>query len=219
MVISITFDDGYENHRKAAEIIKSKGFLGTFFITTNKLNKKGFLSEQSLIDINKMGHEIGSHSHKHRLFSFIRSPLKDLLNSKKILESLINKKVFSFAYPYGRCFFYRKNTVKKVFNCARKFRPYNIENVSTKETFELKTIGFDSYATNKKTFFDLLNREDKDLWLIITLHSIEEFGNKWSTKPKDFLELLEKIKESGHKVETLENMLKYKYENNTRNIA
>lgn len=51
-----------------------------------------------------MGMEIGSHGEKHIKLDTVSKDLayNDMLNSKITLEGLLNNKVYSFAFPYGK---------------------------------------------------------------------------------------------------------------------
>ncbi|GGI28235.1 polysaccharide deacetylase family protein [Pedobacter mendelii] len=51
-----------------------------------------------------LGMEIGSHGEKHIKLDTVSKNLAytDMLNSKKTLEGLLNTKVYSFAFPYGK---------------------------------------------------------------------------------------------------------------------
>ena len=62
------------------------------------------MRKEDLISLDKVGMEIGSHSHDHHRLGEIKNE-DDIINeagaSKKILEEIIGKPVLSFAYPYG----------------------------------------------------------------------------------------------------------------------
>lgn len=154
---ALTFDDGYLSHYNVAKFIFNEGILGTFFIITHLkyFEEKPLLTlYPRLIQImSDMGHEIGSHSCTHpNLTKLSKRELEnELENSKKYLETLLNKKIDGFAFPYG---FYNKdvllNVIKyyrysrlggrryeaKTWNAQLKSR-YLIESISCKELFKL----------------------------------------------------------------------------------
>lgn len=118
--VIITFDDGYkDNYENALPILKKYNMkMVLFLITDSKYNEwdvnvtdrpkeKRFdlmdLSElKEMIDSGLV--EIGGHTTKHlNMPSYSEEVLKeDLRISKEKIEKLVNKKVVSFAYPWGR---------------------------------------------------------------------------------------------------------------------
>ncbi len=102
--VMITFDDGNENvYFNAFPIMREKGFTGIALIIANRINVEGFLSVEQLRNMNDHGWEIGSHGMRH--IDLVKEPqaLRDEIgNSKKTIESILNLKVTTFAYPYGK---------------------------------------------------------------------------------------------------------------------
>jgi peptidoglycan/xylan/chitin deacetylase (PgdA/CDA1 family) len=63
----ITFDDGGSSATAAAEMLEQRGWRGLFFITTNYIGARGFLTGDAIRDLSRRGHIIGSHSCSHPL--------------------------------------------------------------------------------------------------------------------------------------------------------
>lgn len=64
--VVFTFDDGGVSFLKvAAPILEEYGFIGLFFIITNRIGAEGFLSVEDILELEKRGHIIGTHSHTH----------------------------------------------------------------------------------------------------------------------------------------------------------
>jgi peptidoglycan/xylan/chitin deacetylase (PgdA/CDA1 family) len=63
----LTFDDGGVSAMKAADLLDSRGFVGHFFVTTNYIGTRGFVSDADIRDLAGRGHVIGSHSCSHPL--------------------------------------------------------------------------------------------------------------------------------------------------------
>ena len=82
--------------------------------------KKELLSKQDLIFLNKNYLiTIGAHTHNHISLTCLnnKDSILELKKSKKILENLLKKKVYHFAYPYGSkkdATLRESNLVKKV---------------------------------------------------------------------------------------------------------
>jgi len=119
--IAWSSDDGLENNRVAAKILKRYGASCCFFINpktiglddfqaikkfcATKINMPPvpFMSWSNVATLLKDGHEIGSHTMNHdRVLDLTPGEFKeDLQESKEILESHCGT-IRHFAYPYGR---------------------------------------------------------------------------------------------------------------------
>lgn len=102
--LAITFDDGYEdNYTYGFPVLKKYGFPATIFVTTTHIGTEGSLSWDEVLEMSDNGLSIGSHAVTHSyLPGLTERRLKDeIINSKIILESRLNKKVLFFSYPGG----------------------------------------------------------------------------------------------------------------------
>lgn len=61
----LTFDDGGSSAITIAALLGLRGWRGHFFVTTGQIGKRGFLSQEQIIELRKQGHVIGSHSFSH----------------------------------------------------------------------------------------------------------------------------------------------------------
>ena len=102
--ISITIDDGYKDTLDAIEILNNYNMPFSLFITTNFINKKNYLSESDIIQISDLHNaEIGSHGCKHRKLGdlSLTDQVYEISQSKKYLETTINKEIIGISYPHG----------------------------------------------------------------------------------------------------------------------
>jgi peptidoglycan/xylan/chitin deacetylase (PgdA/CDA1 family) len=113
----LTFDDGCESlYQNAFPILKKFNIRAVIYIITGSIGDKNYISQENpntdpvrlLSDsqINEMadfGIEFGSHLYEHiHLTKYSSERIKhELSSSKAILENLLNKKVYSVAYPFG----------------------------------------------------------------------------------------------------------------------
>ena len=84
--VNYTFDDGGLSNLFAAQELKKNKIVGTFFIATNFIGKKGFLGIEDIKNISK-SHKIFAHGHKHLMNNFDKLELmKDWKMSLEILK-------------------------------------------------------------------------------------------------------------------------------------
>lgn len=103
--VLITFDDGYTSIMKyVLPVMKKYKLPFTVFLVTDFIGKDGYLDEEDILELMESGLcTIGSHAKTHRMFRKLNKAekRKELKESKKKLESIIEKEVTDFAFPYG----------------------------------------------------------------------------------------------------------------------
>ena len=103
--VVLTFDDGYENnYTDMFPVLKKYNFRATIFVITGNVDKyRKFLKSKQLLEMDKNGVDIESHTlnHDNLALIFKDKQLKTVIQSKKYLEKLLNKQITFFAYPYG----------------------------------------------------------------------------------------------------------------------
>lgn len=100
--VVITFDDNnLAQYELAVPVLEKHQLIGTFYIVSNRLDHKTFLSRDQIRDMVVRGMDIQSHSVTHSTLSNL--PLKklqwELAESKRALEELTGKPVRHIAYP------------------------------------------------------------------------------------------------------------------------
>jgi len=112
-VFVITFDDGYKDIYKLSPILLKYNIHPTVFILADndkKINRREMATDRPLLSVReiknliKAGWTIGSHGMTHCDFKSL-SPaayLREISQSKKILEKKYSVPIHYFAYPKGR---------------------------------------------------------------------------------------------------------------------
>jgi len=103
----LTFDDGGASFaNEIAECLERFGWRGHFYITTNKIGNKGFLSKEEIRELDRHGHAIGSHSVSHPLIMSALS-LDEMLNEWKesieVLSDVVGRRIQLASVPGGYC--------------------------------------------------------------------------------------------------------------------
>lgn len=99
-IVTTSWDDGNELDLKLAELLKKYNLKGTFYVSPG--NKHYSLSEEQIRELGNV-QEVGGHtlSHPHLIALSPVEAEKEIIDSKKYLEDVLNKEIKSFSYPYG----------------------------------------------------------------------------------------------------------------------
>lgn len=113
LFIAITVDDGIDNFKLAYNYFKGKNLKVNLFISSNKIGIKEYskdlnrtvkyLTKEELSGFDSDIVNIQNHGASHRdINSILVDEYKmEILNSKKYMEHVFNKKIDVFCYPYG----------------------------------------------------------------------------------------------------------------------
>lgn len=102
--IIISFDDGWEEQYAVAfPILKKYGQSGTFFVYTNPLDRKQFLSWKQIEEMAAAGMDFQAHSLTHPHLRALAPDVayREIAESKAIIEKRLGKPVVAFSYPFG----------------------------------------------------------------------------------------------------------------------
>ena len=97
---TLTFDDGSESLYRYREIISSKGQAQIFFIRTDKINRKNYLTSTQIQDLSNY-FKIQSHSHPNHLLLNDSEIRQEGMISKQNIENITGNPVKSYAFPGG----------------------------------------------------------------------------------------------------------------------
>ena len=132
--VVLTFDDGYENNYTAMfSVLKKYNFRATIFVITGNIDKyHKFLKSEQLLEMDKAGIDIESHTVHHDNLAMLskNKQLKTLIKSKKYLEKTLNKSIYFFAYPFGG---YNKRAIEALNEAGYKMAFTTVDGWSSKQ--------------------------------------------------------------------------------------
>jgi peptidoglycan/xylan/chitin deacetylase (PgdA/CDA1 family) len=102
--VILTFDDGWENqYIYAFPLLKKYNVTATFYIYTNPIGTKHFMTWDEVKTMDAAGMTIGDHSLSHPYFKglALSQGTIEVTESKVIIESHLGKPVLHFASPFG----------------------------------------------------------------------------------------------------------------------
>ncbi len=103
--VAITFDDGSETDcLLAAPLLAQNKFKATFYVVSNWINRKGWLSSRQLRELADADFEIGCHSRSHTFLTDLQLPdvKKEIITAKVELEQILGRPIEHFSCPGGR---------------------------------------------------------------------------------------------------------------------
>jgi len=130
-IVTTSWDDGDCTDLKLAEMLRSRGISGTFYIPIKYRERP--LGHTELRALASEGFEIGAHgySHKHLWGLPPRELAQEVGLCKQILEDVLGREVEMFCYPRGR---YDANTVRALQNSGYK-GARTVRMLATRPTF------------------------------------------------------------------------------------
>jgi peptidoglycan/xylan/chitin deacetylase (PgdA/CDA1 family) len=204
-LVTLTFDDGWQSIADhAIPLLDAKGFKTTQFVISEAAEKKvdDYMNMHTLQQLQKEGHEIGSHSALHCDQTTLPIPAaaSDAAKSRGTLQRHKLGPVNAFAYPYGAHSPATQEVYAKHYDLIRTsdegyndayFDQQNIRTFAVLNTTppELIQSWLDHAARHK-------------LWIVLVYHRVDNHGT-YSITSEQFARQLQLIQKSGLPVLTL----------------
>lgn len=132
--VVLTFDDGFRNfYEDALPILNNCGFGATVFLVAAfcgkhndwegnppELPRSQLMSWNEIREAANAGIEFGSHTMTHRSLARLKpgEVKAELIDSKKMIEDKLGKKVSTFAYPFGEYNDFVKRSASEQYDAA-----------------------------------------------------------------------------------------------------
>jgi peptidoglycan/xylan/chitin deacetylase (PgdA/CDA1 family) len=102
--VVITFDDGMlDNYTSAFPVLKEAGIPAAFFVPTARIGTAGHMTWDQLKEVSLDGITVGSHSLNHAYLPDLsrEAQVREIVESKRALESRLGRPAYYLAYPIG----------------------------------------------------------------------------------------------------------------------
>ncbi|HWC57951.1 MAG TPA: polysaccharide deacetylase family protein [Candidatus Paceibacterota bacterium] len=213
IVVSLTFDDGYESqYASALPLLDSFKMKGTFYIITSNMFSKraGFMDSAQVLDLYHRGHEIGSHTVTHPYIISLGWNWWQVKRSKEDLEKL-GIPIRSFAYPYGReSYLYRKFVQAAGYTTARMvgddYNDLDADQYRLRSKYVLRT------TTLPEVEQWVQEVKEHNFWLILCFHRIDTTTNTWGCSPDMLRSICSLLQKNGIVVLTVSDAWKEGYQ-------
>ncbi len=175
-ILSITFDDGYDEQFEAAQIMANYGLRGTAYVMTNELNTKNYLTYEQ---VQKMGNEwhwgISSHHFTPITEMTEKEFNKEIDSTLNVLKELgFESDALHFAYPLGKQ--NHKTTlpwIQKKFLTARVAGGGG-ETLPPANWLMLKTFNVTHEVSPEDLIARVKQAQENNEWLILMFHRFTE---------------------------------------------
>lgn len=212
-VVTLTFDDGYDDHyTEARKKMSEYHFPGTAYIIPSTVGSDGFLTLAQMSEMqDKHGWDISGH-HITDLTTLDSGELKkEIWSVKKFLvENGFSKGANEFCYPGGQFNEGVISVVKQYFRSGRTIAQSNMtkESIPPKEYYKLKIYNVLN-TTTPATVATLVDqaRTGKQ-WLILVFHQIKETASiSTEYSIANFGAIIDDIADDGVRVMTVSEVL------------
>lgn len=218
--IVFTFDDGSTSHIGAAQALAARGFRGTFYIVSDcarsEADQEMCMSSQQVKALSDAGHDIGSHTVRHRDLTRLSSKAltSELANSQTSLQTLTGKPVTTIAYPYGSHNANVRTAAARYYEAGRIYladpAPSDLPVLlaqSGSDPMVVAGIGISSASSLAKAKAYIDYAVAHNATIVLVFHDIiSPPRDEYSWSPASFAALADHVKASGARVATMHDL-------------
>lgn len=207
-IVSFTFDDGYDDHFLAAEVMGDFNYAGTAYLMPRQINQENYLTTAQVRDMKEIyGWDLASH-HKTPIVDFEYNELEnEFFYTQGYLAGLgAEEDSFHFAYPLGRQ--NRKTTlplIRRLFKSAR-IAGGGAETLPPADWHMLRTFNVMPDISPEEILTRVQKAREQGEWLILMFHYLTEEENPENPLAyniQDFRKLCELLEEDRANVMTV----------------
>jgi len=181
-MVSLNFDDGnVDVLQYAVPIMRSSALVGTFYVVTDRIGTRGYLSASDLNELQRAGNEIGAHTRKHRDLTLLsEDDVRNEVAGSKAALGAMGLDVSTFAYPFGSFNGRVEQAVKDAgFVGARSTNSGT--NTPSTDRFALLRLDMNDATTLEGVEAAIQGAITKNEWLILAFHHV---NGAYAGRPK-----------------------------------
>ena len=213
--ITLWFDDAWRSQYDVAyPMMKQHGFKGAIAVPTNfiegkgvmnmlgyKVTKEQFMTWDELLNLQKQGWEIDSHTMSHSCNLDFYTPKvlkKEFSDSRKVLQSK-GFEANNFVMPCGTwksSVPFLSEEAEKYYDSYRSLEP-QLNFIPLKDSYDIKSYFLTNLSQLSEVEQWIKHAKDSHAWLILTFHIIDNTHDKYAVTPVFFKKILELVDASN----------------------
>lgn len=210
-LVSLTFDDGYEDNATTALPVMNARSLKSLQCFATQYIQGNTAAQQAVMDFKNSGHEICSHTITHPFLTSLTATqlTNEVANSQTYLRTLTGTPVKNFASPYGdynqavnaelQKYYRSHRTVDEGYNSKDNFDAYRVRVQNMKNTTTLAQ--YQAWLDQAKA---------TNTWLVLVYHRVPVVGveaGKFDTPLANFTPQMDALVASGITVKAYDSAL------------
>jgi peptidoglycan/xylan/chitin deacetylase (PgdA/CDA1 family) len=202
-MVSVNFDDGLlSSYTNALPVLTKYGIKSTQYILSGYFGNKDFITVQQMLEMQALGHEIGSHTRSHSMLtqlteSQMRDEIIGSLNDLRVMGA----DVTTFSYPFGDYNQLTDSIVHEAGYLGARTSDFG-NNTKTDYKYLLKRYSMQNNTTLTQLQSYVNTAITEKHWVILLFHGIDLSNDTYSVKPQDFDIFMAYLKQSGVKIVT-----------------
>ncbi len=204
--VSLRFDDGHRDTTiTTSNILRGPGYKGSYYIVTDRVGRSGIVTAQDVVNLDKVGHEVGGHTLTHADLTTLSlaTAEREINLCRDALLSWGVRSVTTFAYPFGSYNATVRQLTKEAGYAAACGTGSGLNDKATLDPYALKGTSIRSSMTvdNVKAMIDQALLENK--WLILTFHHVDSTVSEYSVTPAYFQQVVNYLVSKNAQVVTV----------------
>jgi len=205
-IATFTFDDGWKSiYQQGLPLFNKYNIKTTQFVVAGYDTNSAYMSPDEILDMQKQGHDIGSHSYSHADHSKIHD--EDLMREVAGSRTVLNAKfggINNVAAPFGR---YNQDVTRTIRECYQSHRTTDTGfNAAGYDRYQIKVQNVEVNTTPEQIQGWAEFARDNNLWLILVYHQVQD-GGEYSVDSKQLESHLKAVKDTGIHTATFEEAL------------
>lgn len=205
-IATFTFDDGWKSvYNQGLPLFDKYGIKTTQFIVADYDVNEAYMTPEQIRELQKQGHDIGSHSYSHADHSKLQGDelILEVAGSRAVLNSKFGG-VNNFAAPFGR---YNQDVTKMIRKCYQSHRTTDTGfNAPGYDRYQIKVQNVEVDTTPEQIREWAQFAQNNNLWLVLVYHQVED-GGEYSVDTNALESHLRAVKDTGIHIDTYEKAL------------